>query len=113
VDTKPTDPIEGMLIAQLVVANEAALDLYRRARPNRHFEAHTKYLQLADKASRTVANHGQACDRECRSAVVADQIVSSRAKQSIAALLTSDTEKPMEILEPAHKEAVLVTEGQR
>ena len=55
VDTKPTDPIEGMLIAQLVVANEAALDLYRRARPNRHFEAHTKYLQLADKASRTVA----------------------------------------------------------
>ena len=31
VDTKPTDPIEGMLIAQLVVANEAALDLYRRA----------------------------------------------------------------------------------
>ena len=23
--------------------------------PNRHFEAHTKYLQLADKASRTVA----------------------------------------------------------
>jgi len=58
VDTKPTDPIEGMLIAQLVVANEAALDLYRRAwacDPKRHFEAHTKYLQLADKASRTVA----------------------------------------------------------
>ena len=55
VDTKPTDPIEGMLIAQLVVANEAALDLYRRACPNRHFEAHTKYLQLGDKASRTVA----------------------------------------------------------
>ena len=27
---KPTDPIEGVLIAQLVVANEAALDLYRR-----------------------------------------------------------------------------------
>jgi hypothetical protein len=31
VDMKPTDPIEGVLIAQLVVANEAALDLYRRA----------------------------------------------------------------------------------
>src|ERR1700738_2891295 len=44
--------------ARLVVANEAALDLYRRAwacDPSHYFEAHTKYLQLADKASRTVA----------------------------------------------------------
>jgi hypothetical protein len=47
VDMKSTDPLEGVLIAQLVVANEAALDLYRRARgcdPSHHFEAHTKYL---------------------------------------------------------------------
>jgi hypothetical protein len=39
---KPTDPIEGVLIAQLVVANEAALDLYRRAwacNASHHFEA--------------------------------------------------------------------------
>ena len=40
-------------------------------------------------------------------AVVTDQIVSGRAKD--AALLTSGTEKPMEILEPTHTEAVLVT----
>jgi hypothetical protein len=29
VDTKPADPVEGMLISQLVVANEAALKLYQ------------------------------------------------------------------------------------
>jgi hypothetical protein len=58
VDMKPADPIEGVLISQLVVANEAALELYRRAwacDPADYFEAHTRYLQLADKASRTVA----------------------------------------------------------
>jgi hypothetical protein len=30
-DLKPSDPIEGMLISQIVVAHEAALDMYRRA----------------------------------------------------------------------------------
>jgi hypothetical protein len=58
VDMNPADPIEGILIAQLVVANEAALSMYRRAwacPPDHYFEAHTKYLRLADKASRTVA----------------------------------------------------------
>jgi hypothetical protein len=58
VDMKPTDPVEGMLMAKLVVANEAALSMYQRAwacTPDHYFEAHTKYLQLADKASRTVA----------------------------------------------------------
>ena len=54
---KPADPIEGMLISQLVVANEAALKLYQLAWLNNaeYFEASAKYLQLADKASRTVA----------------------------------------------------------
>ena len=58
VDMKPADPIEGMLISQLVVANEAALSMYQPSLgccPDDYFEAHTKYLQLADKASRTVA----------------------------------------------------------
>ena len=57
VDMKPTDPIEGMLMSQLVVVNEAALKMYRLAWLNNaeYFEASTKYLQLADKASRTVA----------------------------------------------------------
>jgi hypothetical protein len=40
-DVKPTDPVEGMLTSQMVVAHEAALDMYRRAwlQPPEHFEA--------------------------------------------------------------------------
>jgi len=56
VDMKPADPVEGVLISQIVVANEAALSLYRRAwacDPADYFEAHTKYLAQADKAART------------------------------------------------------------
>jgi hypothetical protein len=49
----PTDPIEGILVSQLAVANEAALPFI--VVPGHAFEAHTKYLQLADKAARTVA----------------------------------------------------------
>ena len=124
VDMNPTNPIEGMLIAQLVVANEAALSLYRRAwacNPADYFEAHTKYLQLADKASRTVALLSERLDHHrgrgqqqitvkhvtvnADQAVVADQIVSGKDAIT-AALLTSGTETPMEHLEPSHKEAV-------
>ena len=127
VDMNPTDPIEGVLISQLVVANEAALSLYRRAwacNPADYFDAHAKYLQLADKASRTVALLTERLDHHrgrgqqqitvkhvtvnADQAVVADQIVSREAKESTAALLTRDTEKPMEILEPTHTEAVPV-----
>ena len=124
VDMNPTDPIEGMLIAQLVVANEAALSLYRRAWACvDYFEAHTKYLHLADKASRTVALLSERLDHHrgrghqqiivkhvtvnADQAVVADQIVSGNVKDGgTAALLTSGTEKPMENLDPSHKEAV-------
>jgi hypothetical protein len=55
VDMKPADPIEGMLISQLVVANEAALSMYQRAwaQPPEYFEARMKYLARADKAART------------------------------------------------------------
>ena len=54
---KPTDPIEGVLISQLVTASHASLSMYRRAwaLPPEHFEARMKYLALADKAARTVA----------------------------------------------------------
>ena len=57
VDMKPADPVEGILLSQLVVANEAALKLYQLAWLNNaeYFEARTKYLQLADNATRTVA----------------------------------------------------------
>ena len=55
-DMAPADPVEGILIAQLMAANEAALAMYQKgwAQPVEYFEARTKYLQLADKATRTV-----------------------------------------------------------
>jgi hypothetical protein len=55
-DIAPADPIEGILIAQLMAANEASLAMYRKgwAQPPEYFAARTKYLQLADKATRTV-----------------------------------------------------------
>jgi hypothetical protein len=31
VDMKPADPIEGILIGQIIAANEAAMSMYRRA----------------------------------------------------------------------------------
>ncbi len=55
-DMAPADPVEGILIAQLMAANEAALAMYQKgwAQPPEFFAARTKYLQLADKATRTV-----------------------------------------------------------
>src|SRR4051794_38465212 len=52
----PADPIEGILIAQLMAASEASLAMYQKGwgQPPEFFEARTKYLQLADKAARTV-----------------------------------------------------------
>jgi hypothetical protein len=57
IDMKPADPIEGILISQLMAANQASLSMYRRAwaQPSEYFEARTRYLALADKAARTVA----------------------------------------------------------
>ena len=56
-DLKPNDPIEGMLAVQIVVAHEAALDMYRRAwaQPPEYFDARCRYLSMADRAQRTVA----------------------------------------------------------
>jgi hypothetical protein len=64
-DLKPKDPIEGMLTAQIVVAHEAALDMYRRAwaQPNEYFDARCRYLQMADRAQRTVALLSERLDR--------------------------------------------------
>jgi hypothetical protein len=55
-DISPVDPVEGILIAQLMAANEASLAMYRKgwSQPPEYFQARTKYLQLADKAARTV-----------------------------------------------------------
>jgi hypothetical protein len=64
-DIKPTDPIEGMLTSQMIVAHEAALDMYRRAwsQPPEYFEARCRYLQMADKAQRTLAILTERLDR--------------------------------------------------
>ena len=55
-DMAPADPVEGILIAQLMAANEASLAMYSKGwgQPAEYFQARTKYLQLADKAARTV-----------------------------------------------------------
>src|ERR1700752_1626244 len=64
-DLKPDDPIEGMLISQIVVAHEAALDMYRRAwsQPPEYFDARGRYLQMADKAKRPLAILTERLDR--------------------------------------------------
>ena len=132
VDMKPADPIEGVLISQIVTANEAALQFYRRGWTNTdagYFDAGTKYLQLADKASRTVALLTERLDQHrgrgqqqitvkhvtvnADQAVVTDQIVSGRARSPLPPpnLLTAGTDKPMEFFEPRQKEAVLVVGG--
>jgi hypothetical protein len=64
-DVKPTDPVEGMLTSQMIVAHEAALDMYRRAwaQPPEYFDARCRYLQMADKAQRTLALLTERLDR--------------------------------------------------
>ena len=64
-DLKPSNPIEGMLLSQIMVAHEAALDMYRRAwaQPPEYFEAKCRYLQLADKAQRTLTILTERLDR--------------------------------------------------
>ena len=119
-DIKPADPMEGMLIAQMIVANEAALALYRRAWLNsgEYFEAATKYMALADKASRTVALLSERIDQHrargqqqiivkhvtvnADQAVVTDQVVTgTSATKSVLppAMLPEAAGKPMPALD--------------
>jgi hypothetical protein len=129
VDMKPADPIEGVLIGQLVVASEAALSMYRRAwqQPAEHFEARMKYLALADRATRTVALLTERLDQHrgrgqqqitvkhvtvnADQAMVADQIVGGQLEPLSAAKLVTAADKPMEIIEARSTEAVPVEGG--
>jgi hypothetical protein len=132
VDMNPADPIEGILISQIAVLNEAALELYRRAwacDPADYFEAHMKYLQAADKASRTVAILTEQLDRHrgrgqqqilikhitvnADQAVVTDTVMTGQNNEATTAakLVAATTEKPMEIIEPVQKEAVPMVGG--
>jgi hypothetical protein len=120
VDIAPTDPIEGILVAQLMAANEAALSMYRRgwAQPSEYFEARTKYLALADKASRTVALLTERLDRHrgrgqqqitvkhvttnnvtADQAIITDSVTTGGARNVASpALLAASSEIPMPIL---------------
>jgi hypothetical protein len=120
-DIAPADPIEGILIAQLMAANEASLAMYRKGwqQPPEYFEARTKYLQLADKAARTVVLLTERLDHHrgrgqqqitvkhvttnnvtADQAIIADSVTTGSATSKVAspALLTANSEAPMPIL---------------
>jgi len=134
VDMKPADPVEGILISQLIVANEAALKLYQLAWLNNaeYFEASAKYLQLANNATRTVAMLSERLDHHrnqgkqqivvqhtttvnANQAVVTDSVLTGKQNDaaSSAELLAAVTDQPMEILdaEETQKETVPVWGG--
>jgi hypothetical protein len=122
-DIAPADPIEGILIAQLMAANEASLAMYRKgwAQPPEFFEARTKYLQLADKAARTVVLLTERLDHHrgrgqqqitvkhvttnnvtADQAIIADSVTTGGGARNMApALLTANSEAPMPILSEA------------
>jgi hypothetical protein len=121
-DIAPDDPIEGILIAQLMAANEASLSMYRRgwSQPPEYFEARTKYLQLADKAARTVMMLTERLDHHrgrgqqqitvkhvttnnvtADKAIIADSVTTGGGSRNVAspALLDVSSEAPMPILD--------------
>jgi hypothetical protein len=128
-DINPADPIEGALAAQMVVANEAALSMYRHAwmQTPECFQFRAKYLALADKATRTVALLTERLDQHrsrgqqqitvkhvtvnADQAIVADQVVSGKPEPTAAKLITAPNDKPMDVVESRPTEAVPVEGG--
>ena len=132
VDMKPADPVEGVLIGQLIAANEAALAAYRRAwaQPSEYFDARLKYLSVADKAARTVALLSERLDRHrtqgqqqitvkhvtvnADQAVVTDTVVTSTSGDnpfSAAKLLTAEPDNSFRMPDMATSEPELVPVG--
>src|SRR5205814_2573134 len=126
VDMAPADPIEGILIGQIVAANEASLAMYRKgwAQPPEYFAARTKYLQLADKAARTVMMLTERLDHHrgrgqqqitvqhvttnnvtADQAIIAESVTTGGAACNVAspALLAVGSEMPMLILDEARQ----------
>ena len=110
------------------MANEAALKLYQLAWLNS--EAHTKYLQLADKATRTVALLTERLDQHrgrgqqqitvkhvtvnADQAVVTDSVVTGNNNEAVssAKVIATVTNQLMEIREAEkQKETVPVVGG--
>jgi hypothetical protein len=89
IDIKSADPIEGMLISQLVVAHEWAMMMFQKAwsQPSEYFDARCRYLALADKAQRTVVLLTERLDRHRNSGqqqiTVRHQHVTVNADQAI------------------------------
>jgi hypothetical protein len=121
VDMAPADPIEGILMAQLMAATEASLCMYRRGwdQPPEYFEARTKYLQLADKAARTVVMLTERLDHHrgrgqqqitvkhvttnnvtAEQAIIADRVTTGDGTPNVPspALLAANSEIPMSVL---------------
>jgi hypothetical protein len=120
-DMAPADPIEGILIAQLMAANEASLALYRKGWQNvpEYFDAGAKFLQLADKAARTVVLLTERLDHHrgrgqqqitvkhvttnnvtADQAIIADSVTTGGARNVASpALLAANSEMPMPILD--------------
>lgn len=64
VEGKPADPIEAMLIGQIIVASATANELHRRTWiKDQPFLVVSKFLALADKAQRTVGLLVEALNR--------------------------------------------------
>ena len=122
-DIAPADPVEGILIAQLMAANEASLALYRKGWQNMpdYFDAGTKFLQLADKAARTVALSTERLDHHrgrgqqqitvkhvttnnvtADQAIIADSVTTGAARNVASPpLLAASSEMPMPNLSEA------------
>jgi hypothetical protein len=120
IDINSTDPIEGMLAAQIIAAHEASMHLRQLAwLPEQSFEAVTKFLELAEKAARTVGILTERLDQHrgrgqqqitvkhvtvnADQALVADTITTGRASQKGSMQppmkrLTTGGQDPMEIL---------------
>jgi hypothetical protein len=119
-DVNSTDPIEGIIVAQLIAAHEASLALYSLGWTQQmpeHFEGRVRYLQLADKAARTMAMLSERLDQHrnrgqqqivvkhvtvnADQAVVAEAVTTGRsapASPPATAVLTS-AEKPITMLD--------------
>jgi hypothetical protein len=134
-DIAPADPVEGILIAQLMVANEAALAMYQKgwSQPPEFFEARTKYLQLADKATRTVIMLTERLDHHrgrgqqqitvkhvttnnvtADQAIIADSVTTGTgAASNVAspALLTANSLTPMPILSETNQPDTVTVGG--
>jgi hypothetical protein len=99
IQINPNDPIEGMLAAHMISAHETALNLRRLAwYPEQSFVVRAKFLELADKATRSLAMLVDALDRHrgkgqqtvvvkhvtvnAEQAVVADKVVTGGGVRS-------------------------------